>query len=54
MIVGIRNKCSTEMSMNNNDNNNKERKKAIRNTMTELISNYKKMEIIIMKRYVNK
>ena len=43
MIVGIRNKCSSEMRLYNNDNNKKER-------MAELISNSKKIEIIIMKQ----
>ena len=43
MIVGIRNKCSTEMSINN-DYNNKESNKYC---YDELISNYKKMEIIM-------
>ena len=33
MIIGIRNKCSSEIRLNNNDNDNK---KAIRNTMASL------------------
>ena len=54
MIVDIRNKCSTEMSIKNNNYNFIINKKAIRITMRELISYYKKMEIIIMKQVLCK
>ena len=48
VYVGSRNKCSTEMNVKNMIIIIT--KKAIRVIMTELINNYKKMEIIIMKQ----